>query len=133
MRDVIEGSTNSLSRDYLLFFRFFKCLKFYSQASHIICLFIYYGGVVSRRGTLEEESEAPRALCSSLRGLHVRTSSGVSRPPRPIVSLEYSKETPDKDFFVSSSKDGNQCFETPRRAIGLARLKAIEVRVGTPL
>ena len=97
-------------RNYLLFFRFFKCPKFYSQSIPHIYLFVYLlrWSESPEEAPLEEESEAPRAfvflLCAAHMSAHIPlVCHGHSRP---IVSLEYSKETPDGTFLVSSSKDG---------------------------
>ena len=75
-----------------------------------ICLFVYLlrWSESPEEAPLEEESEAPRPfvflLCAAHMSAHIPlVCHGHSRP---IVSLEYSKETPDGTFLVSSSKDG---------------------------
>ena len=131
-------------RNYLLFFRFFKCPKFYSQAPLtfiwrlclFVCLFIYYGGVsLLKRHPSNKRVKRRDLLCSSFARHTCRRTSlwCVTATPAPSSLWNTRKRRRMVLFSSPRAKTGNQCCETPRRAIGLARLKVIEVRVGMPL
>ena len=101
-----------------------------------ICLFIYYGGVsLPKRHPSKKRAKRRELLCSSFaRHTCPRTSLWcVTATPAPSSLWNTRKRRRIGTFLVVLEKTGKPMFETPRRAIGLARLKAIEVRVGTPL